>query len=46
MEFSRMIIEFIDFKEEKLPNLKKISVTINMPIPTNPQHIQVLNGMA
>jgi hypothetical protein len=46
MEFSRMIIKFIDFKEGKLLNSKKIPVIVNMPIPTNPQHIQVFNGMA
>lgn len=46
MEFSRMIIKFIDFKEGKLLNPKKIPIIVNMPIPTNPQHIQVFNGIA
>jgi hypothetical protein len=41
-----MIIEFIDFKEGKLPNPKKIPIIVSMPMPTNPQHIQVFNYMA
>jgi hypothetical protein len=46
MVFSWMILGYIVSKEGKLPNPKKIQAIIQMPIPTNPQQIQVFNGMA
>ncbi len=46
MVFSRMILGFIISKEGKLPYPKNIKAIVNMPPPKNPQHIQVLNGMA
>jgi hypothetical protein len=46
MVFSRMILHFIVSKEGKLPYPKKIQAIINMPLPKNPQQIQVFNGMA
>jgi hypothetical protein len=39
MVFARMILDFIVFKERKLPYPKKIQVIINMPPPKNPQQI-------
>jgi hypothetical protein len=44
--FSRMILDFIVSKKGKLPNLKKIQATVDMPPPKNPQKIQAFNGMA
>ncbi len=46
MVFSRLILGFIVCKEGKIPNLKKVQVIVNMLVPTNPQKIQVFNGMA
>ncbi len=46
MVFLGFILRFIVSKEGKIPNLKKVQAILNMPIPTNPQQIQVLNGMA
>jgi hypothetical protein len=46
MEFSRMILGFIVFKEGKLLDPKKIQAIVNMPPPKNPQQIQIFNGMA
>jgi hypothetical protein len=45
MVFSRLILGFIVSKEGKIPNPKKVQTIINMLIPTNPQQIQVFNGM-
>jgi hypothetical protein len=36
MVFSRLILGFIVSKEEKLPDLKKVQVIVNMPVLTNP----------
>jgi hypothetical protein len=46
MVFSRTNLSFIVSKERKIPNAKKVQAIMNMPIPTNPRHIQVFNGMA
>ncbi len=46
MVFLGFILRFIVSKEGKIPNLKKVQAILNMPIPTKPQQIQVLNGMA
>jgi hypothetical protein len=46
MVFSRMILGFIVSKESKLLDPKKIQTIVRMRVPTNPQQIQVLNGMA
>jgi hypothetical protein len=45
MVFLRLILGFIVSKEGKIPNPKKVQAIVNMPIPTNPQQIQVFNGM-
>jgi hypothetical protein len=42
----RTVFGFIDFKEGKTPNPKKIKVIVKMLIPTTPQKIQMFNGMA
>jgi hypothetical protein len=34
------------FQGMKILNLKKIQAIVNMPMPINPQQIQVFNGMA
>jgi hypothetical protein len=44
--FFGLILGFIVSKEGKIPNLKKVQAIVNMLIPTNPQQIQVFNGMA
>ncbi len=44
--FSKLILGFILSKERKIPNPKKVQAIMNMPIFTNPQQIQVFNGMA
>jgi hypothetical protein len=41
-----LILGFIVSKEGKIPNPKKVQAIMNMPMPTNPQYIQVFNGMA
>ncbi len=46
MVFSKMILSFIISKEGKLPYPKKIQAIANMPLPMNPQQIQVFQGMA
>jgi hypothetical protein len=46
MVFLRLILGFIVSKEGKIPNRKKVQAIMNMLIPTNPQQIQVFNGMA
>jgi hypothetical protein len=46
MIFLGLILGFIIFSEGKIPNLKKVQVIVNMLVPTNPQQIQVFNGMA
>ncbi len=46
MVFSRLILRFIVFKERKILDLKKVHAIVNMLVPTNPQQIQVFNGMA
>jgi hypothetical protein len=45
MVFLGMILRFIVSKEGKLLNPKKIQTIVQMPVPTNPQKIQVFNGM-
>jgi len=45
MVFSRLILGFIVSKEGKIPNPKKIQAIVNMPMPINPQQIQVFNCM-
>jgi hypothetical protein len=45
MVFSRLILRFMISKEGKIPYFKKVQAIMNMPIPTNPQQIQVFNGM-
>ncbi len=45
MVFLGLILRFIVSKERKILNPKKVQVITNMLIPTNPQHIQVFNGM-
>jgi hypothetical protein len=45
MVFSGLILRFIISKEGKIPNLKKVHAIVNMLIPTNPQQIQIFNGM-
>jgi hypothetical protein len=45
MVFSRLILRFIISKERKIPDLKKVHAIVNMLVPTNPQQIQVFNGM-
>jgi hypothetical protein len=45
MVFSRLILRFIAFKEGKVPDRKKVQAIVNMPIPTNSQHIQNFNGI-
>jgi hypothetical protein len=45
MVFSRLILGFIVSKEGKILNPKKVHAIVNIPIPTNPQQIQVFNGM-
>jgi len=44
--FSRLILGFIISKEGKILDPKKVQVIVNMPVPINPQQIQVFNGMA
>jgi hypothetical protein len=46
MVFSRLILRFIVSKEGKILDSKKVQAIRNMPVPTNPQHIHVFNGMA
>jgi hypothetical protein len=41
-----LILWFIASKEGKIPNPKKVHAIVNMLILTNPQQIQVFNGMA
>ncbi len=45
MVFSRLILAFIVSKQGKILNLKKIQAIMNVLVPTNPQQIQVFNGM-
>jgi hypothetical protein len=45
MLFLGLNLGFIVCKEGKIPNPKKVHAIVNMPILTNPQHIQVFNGM-
>jgi hypothetical protein len=42
----RTILGFIDSKEGKAPNPKKIKFIVKMPIHTMAQEIQMFNGMA
>jgi len=44
MIFSGLVLGFIVSKEGKILDPKKVQVIVNMPIPTNPWHIQVFNG--
>jgi hypothetical protein len=44
--FLRLILGFIVSKEGKIQDLKKVHTIVNMLIPTNPQEIQVFNGIA
>jgi hypothetical protein len=46
MLFSRLILRFIISKDEKIPNPKKVQAIMNMPVFTNPRHIEVFNGIA
>jgi hypothetical protein len=46
MVFSRLILGFKVSKKGKIPDPKKVQEIVNKPIPTNPQHIQIFNGMA
>jgi hypothetical protein len=46
MVFSRLILGFIFSKEGKVLDPKKVRAIINMLVPTNPQQIEVFNGMA
>jgi hypothetical protein len=46
MVFLGLILRFIVSKEGKILDPKKVQVITNMLIPTNPQQIQVFNGMA
>jgi hypothetical protein len=46
MVFSGLVLGFIESKEGKIPNFKKVQAIMNMLVPTNPQQIQVFNGMA
>jgi membrane protease YdiL (CAAX protease family) len=41
-----LILWFIASKEGKIPNPKKVHAIVNMLRLTNPQQIQVFNGMA
>jgi hypothetical protein len=41
-----MILGFIISKEGKLSYPNKMQAMVNIPPPTNPQQIQVFNGMA
>jgi hypothetical protein len=45
MVFSRLILGFIVSKKGIILDLKKVQAIINMLVPTNPQQIQVFNGM-
>jgi hypothetical protein len=45
MVFLGMILRFIVSKEGKLLDPKKIQAIVQMHVPTNPQKIQVFNGM-
>jgi hypothetical protein len=44
--FLGLILRFIVSKEGKIPNLKKVQAIMNILVFTNPQQIQVFNGMA
>jgi hypothetical protein len=46
MVFSAFILRFIVSKDGKIPDPKKVQAIMNMSVFTNPQHIQVFNGMA
>ncbi len=46
MVFSRTILGFMVFKENKVMDPKKVEALVNMPIPTTLYEIQVFNGMA
>ncbi len=46
MIFSRMMLGFIVSKGSKLLDPKIIQTIVYMHVPTNPQQIQVFNGMA
>jgi hypothetical protein len=46
MVFLGLILRFIISKEGKIPDLEKVQAIVNIPAPTNPQQIQVFNGMA
>jgi hypothetical protein len=45
MVFSGLILRFIISKEGQIPYLKKVHAIVHMLVPTNPQQIQVFNGM-
>jgi hypothetical protein len=45
MVLSRLILGFIVSKEGKISNPKKVQAIVNMPVPTNPQQIQVFNDI-
>jgi hypothetical protein len=46
MAFSGLILGFIVSKEGKILDPKKVQAIVNMLVPTNPEQIQVFNGMA
>jgi hypothetical protein len=46
MVFVGLILGFIVSKEGKILDPKKVQAIVNMPVPTNPEQIQVFNGMA
>jgi hypothetical protein len=43
--FLGLILGFIASKEGKIPDPKKVQAIVNMLVATNPQKIQVFNGM-
>ncbi len=45
MVFLELILRFIVSKEGKTVDPKKVQAIVNMPVPNNPQQIQVFNGM-
>ncbi len=45
MVFLGLILRFIVFKEGKILDPKKVQAIVNMLVPTNPQQIQLFNGM-
>jgi hypothetical protein len=45
-DFLGLILGFIVLKEGQILDPKKVQTFVNMPVLTNPQQIQVFNGMA